>query len=183
MRGEGPVVPVVIALVFHQAGARQMIEPLGAGLAETALRLQQGQKLGDGDRYAGLLSRKKNLTSIPAVEKQQLLEQVHVLLVLQQRAVQRRNEPFASSLRSASANIFCHQQLDPIQEFGGGRLLLQARRLADLEERRQRLVQQFALQVRKCTSTICVIVSASGSDIVEKQRARRRPAAPFRCCS
>src|SRR5450631_1301822 len=97
-----------------------------------------------------LRSRKKNLTSIPAVEKQQLLEQVDVLLVLEQRAVQGRNELLRIvAAQHLGRNLLGHQQLYPIQEFGGGGFLLQAGGVANLEERRQRLVQQFALQARE----------------------------------
>src|SRR5580658_5011635 len=95
-------------------------------------------------------SRKKNLTSIPAMQEQQLLEQVHVLFVLEQRAVQRRNELLrVVAAQRLGRNVLGHQQFDPIQEFRRGRLLLQARRVANLEKRRQRLVQQLALQIRK----------------------------------
>src|SRR4249920_409867 len=97
-----------------------------------------------------LRSRKKNLTSIPAVQEQQLLEQMHVLLVLQQGAVQGRNELLGVvAAQDFRRNVLGHQQLDPVQEFGRGGLLFQAWRVADLEERRQRLVQQLALQARK----------------------------------
>src|SRR5580704_16087629 len=95
-------------------------------------------------------SRKKNLTSIPAVKEQQLLEQLHVLLVLEQRAIQGRDELLRIvAAQGLGRNVLGHEELDPIQELGGGRLLLQARRVANLEERRQRLVQQIALQARK----------------------------------
>src|ERR1700687_6490133 len=95
-------------------------------------------------------SRKKNLTSIPAVKEQQLLEQLHVLLVLEQGAVQGRDELLrVVAAQDLGRNVLGHQELDPIQELGGGRFLLQARRVADLEERRQRLVQQLGLQLRK----------------------------------
>src|SRR5450759_1118313 len=95
-------------------------------------------------------SKKKNLTSIPAIEKQQLLEQVHILFVLEQRAVQRRNQ----LLRVVAAQrlgryILGDQQLDPIQQLGRGRFLFQPGCLANIEERRERLAQQLALQIRK----------------------------------
>src|SRR3974390_1666160 len=95
-------------------------------------------------------STKKNLTSIPAVKEQQLLEQVHVLLVLEQGAVQRRNELLrVVAAQRLRRDVLRHQELDPVQELGRGRLFLEAGRLADPEESRERLVQQFALQVRK----------------------------------
>src|SRR6202795_5217810 len=95
-------------------------------------------------------SSKKNLTSIPAAEEQQLLEQVHVLLVLEQRSVQRRYQLLrVVASQTFGRNVLGDQQFDPVEELGGGRLLLQAGRFADLEERRQRLAQQIALEVRE----------------------------------
>src|ERR1700724_3057012 len=92
-------------------------------------------------------SRKKNITSIPAVKKQQLLEQVHVLLVFEQGAIQRRNELLRIvAAQHLGRDVLGHQQLDPVQELRRGRLFLQARRVAVLEECRQRLVQQLALK-------------------------------------
>src|ERR1700687_5394107 len=97
-----------------------------------------------------LFSSRKNLTSIPAVEEQQLLEQVHVLLVLEQRSVQGRYQLLrVVASQTFRRNVLGDQQFDPIEERGGGRLLLQTGRFADLEERRQRLPQQVALEVRK----------------------------------
>src|ERR1700733_12127614 len=94
-----------------------------------------------------LFSSKKNLTSIPAVEEQQLFEQVHVLLVLEQRAVQRRNELLRIvAAQNLGGYVLGHQQLDPVQELRRGGLLFQARRLPDLEKGPQGLVQQLALQ-------------------------------------
>ena len=94
MRGEHPVEAVVVPLVLDQAGARQIVEPFGAqprrDRPSSASSRVSNSVMDTGT--PALLSRKKNLTSIPAIEKQQLFEQMHVLLVLEQRAVQRRDE-------------------------------------------------------------------------------------------
>src|ERR1700693_2751533 len=98
----------------------------------------------------GLFSSSKNLTSMPAAQEQQLLEQVHVLLVLEQRSVQRRYQLLGVvAAQYFGRNVLGNQQFDPVEELGGGRLLLQAGCFADLEERRQRLAQQIALEVRE----------------------------------
>src|SRR6202044_2578979 len=97
-----------------------------------------------------LRSFKKNLTSIPAIEEKQLLEQVPVLLVLEQRSIERWNQ----LLRIVAAQrlrrkVLGHQKLDPIEELRGGSFFLEARRLAYLEECGERFAQQLALQVRE----------------------------------
>jgi hypothetical protein len=54
------------------------------------------------------------------------LEQVHVLLVLQERAVQRRDQLGGIALlQHLGRDLVDHQQLDPVEQLGGGRLLLQ----------------------------------------------------------
>src|SRR5271169_1057530 len=73
-----------------------------------------------------------------------------VLLVLEQRAVERRNELLRIiAAQSLGRDILGEQQLDPVEQLQGGRLFLEAGRLAHLEERRERLAQQLALQPRK----------------------------------
>src|ERR1700683_4542428 len=95
-----------------------------------------------------LRSRKKNLTSIPAMQEQQLLEQVHILLVLEQRAVQRRNQLLGVvAAQRVGRYVFRHQELDPIEKLRGGGLFLQTGGFADLEECGERLAQQLALQI------------------------------------
>src|SRR5882724_6032186 len=97
------------------------------------------------------LRSKKNFVSIrsatASMQEYQLLEQVHVLFVLEQRAVQRRQR----LLRIARAqrfgrNLLRDEQLDPVEQLGGRGFLPQARRLAQAEERRERFGQQVAPQ-------------------------------------
>src|ERR1039458_10801029 len=92
---------------------------------------------------------KKNSTST-AMQERQLLEQHQVLLVLQQRTMQQRNGPlWVLGAQRLGRDVLRHQQLDPIQQFGSGRFLLEARCVADAEERRQCLGQQLLLEPRK----------------------------------
>ena len=67
----------------------------------------------------------------------QALEQHDVLLVLQQGAVQRRDELARIALaQRLGADVLVQQQLQPVQQLGRRGLLLQARNLPDLEEDR-----------------------------------------------
>src|SRR5579883_2672169 len=60
--GEGAIEAVVMTLVLHQAGARDVIEALGARLRETARqRLEQRQQLGDRNRDAGAAQQEEEL--------------------------------------------------------------------------------------------------------------------------
>src|SRR5690606_36968801 len=67
------------------------------------------------------------LGSPPAVEKKQLLEQVNILFVLQQRAMQRRNR-LAGILgaQCRRRNVLRQEQFDPVEQFRGRGLLFQA---------------------------------------------------------
>src|ERR1700746_2455640 len=78
------------------------------------------------------LSLSSNLA--PAQERQPL-EQVHVLLVLEQRAVQRRDQLARVALpEHLGGDVLVEQELQPIQKLARRGLLLQARHLAYLEE-------------------------------------------------
>ena len=71
---------------------------------------------------------------------------MHVLLVLDQRAVQRRDQLLRIALaQRLRADVLDHQELQPVQQFGRGRLLLHARHFADLVEQLQRLGDQALL--------------------------------------
>jgi hypothetical protein len=78
----------------------------------------------------------------------QTLEQMHVLLVLEQRAVQRRDELLGIlGAQRVGRHVLDHQELQPVEQLGGRGLLLEARHFADVVEDVQRLAQQVALQV------------------------------------
>src|SRR5687768_5928728 len=79
----------------------------------------------------------------------QLLEQAYVLLVLQQRAVQRRDELSRVALAQGfGADVLGEKQLEPIEQLRGRGFFLQPRRLADFEKDAQRLFDEAALDAR-----------------------------------
>ena len=64
---------------------------------------------------------------LPSRHKRQPLKQMHVLLVLEQRAVQRRDQLLRIALaQQLRADVLDHQQLQPIQKFRGRGLFLDA---------------------------------------------------------
>src|SRR5690606_27469031 len=80
----------------------------------------------------------------------QALEQVHVLLVLEQRAVQWRDgSVVVATAQDLGRDFFCQQQLEPVQEFRGGWLFLQAGGFARTQERIQCGREQVRLDVRE----------------------------------
>src|SRR5688572_32072262 len=83
---------------------------------------------------------------LAAAEEQELLDQVHVLFVLQERAVERRQRLALVGAQRFGRDVLRHQQLDPVEKLRGRGLRLQARHLAQLEERGERLGEQLALQ-------------------------------------
>src|SRR4051794_34615935 len=88
-------------------------------------------------------------SALPPRHEGELLEEVHVLLVLEEGAVQRRDELARVALAQLlGADVLREQQLQPVEELGGGGLLLQPRHLADLEEDAQRLLDEAALDAR-----------------------------------
>ena len=107
---------VEVALVLHQDGARQIVEVVDAVVGDVLLHaLHQGEVLLDGDRHLGRTQFEEEvgehgalpslLALLPAGHEGQPLEEVHVLLVLEQRAVQRRDELLGVLRRSASGDM------------------------------------------------------------------------------
>src|SRR3954452_12442250 len=83
---------------------------------------------------------------LPPRHEGQLLEEVHVLLVLEEGAVQRRDElPRIALAQLLGADVLGEQELEPIEELGGRGFLPQARDLADREEDAQALLDETAL--------------------------------------
>src|ERR1700674_875076 len=83
------------------------------------------------------------------LQEDELLEQMHVLLVLEQRPIERRNRGLVPrSTQRLGRNVLGQQQLQPIQQLRGRGLLLQAGHLADLEEHLEGGLQQALLDVR-----------------------------------
>ena len=91
MRSEDPVEPVELGFVLDQTGAGQVIEVVDALAGDAALhRLQQGQEFGYGRPHAAVpeheeeFGQHRPLLRIRApVEKNQLFEKMHILLVFQ----------------------------------------------------------------------------------------------------
>src|SRR6185437_5323344 len=98
---------------------------------------------------ASVTGSRNRLATAGARHEHDALEQVHVLLVLEQRAVQRRQERLAvAAVQRLGRNVLGEQQLEPVEELGGRRLLLEARHLAQVEEHLERLGEQRLLEVR-----------------------------------
>src|ERR1700723_774317 len=71
------------------------------------------------------------------------LEKVHILLVLEQGAVQRRDELLGVALAERLwRNVLIEQKLEPIEQLRSGRLLFQSRRVTQREERPHGLFDQ-----------------------------------------
>src|SRR5262249_7449452 len=90
----------------------------------------------------------KAIASAPLAPRheRQPLEQMHVLLVLDQRAGERWDELFRVALaQRLGADVLDHQQLEPVEQLRSRRLLLQAWYLADLVEQPQRFRDQAPL--------------------------------------
>src|SRR5687768_16934316 len=86
---------------------------------------------------------------LAAMREDQLLKEMHILLVLEQRAIERRN----GFLRIVGAqrlrrDVFSNQQLDPVEQLGSRWLLFETRHLAYFEERRQGFREQVLLERR-----------------------------------
>src|SRR5262245_53211480 len=78
--------------------------------------------------------------SFGARHEYQALEQVNVLLVLQQRSVQRRDDRLAVlGAQRFRGDVLGQQELQPVEQLAGGGLLLQPRHLAHLEKDFERL--------------------------------------------
>src|SRR5437762_5790846 len=77
-------------------------------------------------------------------------EQVHILLVLEQGAVERRNHDLlVGAAKRLGRDVLGEQELEPVEELGSRRFLLQARHFAQLEENLQRFLEQNLLQSRE----------------------------------
>src|ERR1700733_11424121 len=86
------------------------------------------------------------LSAVVAVHEQQALEQAQVLFVLEQCAVQRRNDLFlVGGTQRLRTNVLGQQQLQPVEQFRCRRFLLQAGHVAQLEETLHRGGEQFLL--------------------------------------
>src|SRR5690606_19508414 len=121
---EGAVELVVVALVLDQRGAREQVKVVDAAEHDVLVQpFQQRQQLLDGDRNAPLLEGKEKVqkhlaTLLPARHERQTFQQMHVLLVLQQGAVQGRDRLGGIALlEDLVGDIVGQQQLEPVHQF------------------------------------------------------------------
>src|SRR6185437_4540742 len=77
-------------------------------------------------------------------------EQVHVLLVFQKCAVQRRDQAFGVALaQGLGRDVLDHQEFQPVKQLGGRWFFLHAGNVADLVEQPQRFGNQALLDAGK----------------------------------
>src|SRR5437773_7912319 len=75
---------------------------------------------------------------------------MHVLLVLEQRAVERRDDDFlVRAPERLGRDVLGEEELEPVEELRGGGLFLETRHLAQFEKNLQRFLEQRLLQTRK----------------------------------
>src|SRR5262249_21790911 len=87
---------------------------------------------------------------LAARQERQPLEQVHVLLVLEQRAVQRRDQLARIALaQHFRRHVLVEEELQPVEQLRGRGLLLQAGHFAHLEEDAQGFLDQPLLDARE----------------------------------
>lgn len=97
-------------------------------------------------------------------ERRRPLEQVYVLLVLQQRTVQRQDQLARIALPEHFGRDVLVQQLQPVEQLRRRWLLLPDPALRALRRRSAALLPPAASSMPgKCTSTIRPMVSASGN--------------------
>ena len=100
MFGEYPVEAIEMPLVLHHRHAREVVELFGRQCGDARLeRFEQRQEFGERHRYAAGAQiveeadqhgRARSAARAP-IQEYELLEQVHVLFVLEQRAMQHRD--------------------------------------------------------------------------------------------
>src|SRR4051794_28872894 len=101
---------------------------------------------------------------------------MHVLLVLQERAVQRRNQHFLiAAAQRFRRNVFREQELQPIEQLGSRWLLLETGHFAEREEDLKRLLQQRFFESRKMhVDDARHRLLIGKADVVEKTAAQKR---------
>src|SRR5258708_37519592 len=88
------------------------------------------------------------LALLPPRHEGEALEEMDVLLVLEQGAMQRRDELLGIlGAQRVRRHVLDHQEFQPVEQLRRRGLLLEARHLADVVEDVERLAQQVALQL------------------------------------
>src|SRR6266478_9577085 len=127
-------------------------------------------------RYPGpVIHNYSQSPAFPPVQEGEALEQVDILLVLQERAMQRRDQLFRiAGAQHLGRDVLDQEQLDPVEQFRSRGLLLQPRHFADIEEDRQRLVDQLMLQPGEVHVDDALHRLAIGkADVVEEAAAQK----------
>src|SRR3954468_19934953 len=141
------------------------------------------EEVSDGPQRSPTRTAQEELSStragsppLPPRHEGELLEQVHVLLVLEEGAVQRRDElPRIALAQLLGTDVLGEQELEPIEELGGRGFLPQARDLADLEEDAQALLNETALDAGVMHLDDAVHRLGVGEpDVVEEAAAQER---------
>src|ERR1700744_1637658 len=129
-----------------------------------------------GDRPDGGPRSGARTSGTTARQESQALEQVYVLLILQQRAIERRDDQvLLVGAQRLGGEILYHQQLQPVEQFGRTWLLLQAGHFPDLEEDVERLARQVMTQVGVVRLDDALHRLAVGeADVVEEAAAQER---------
>ncbi|CAM2160920.1 hypothetical protein PT2222_90138 [Paraburkholderia tropica] len=169
IRAERLIEAVEILLVLHERHAREKVEVVERGRDHALLeRFHEREVLLDGDRQLRVAQRVEEVDqhadspclvraidaltrglAVVAVHVDEPLEQRHVLFVLEQRARERRHRLRAvDGAQRFGRHLFGEQQLEPVEQFRRGRLLLQARDVAQFEETLHRGAQQFLADAR-----------------------------------
>src|SRR5208337_2915470 len=114
--------------------------------------------------------------SLAAAQKSELFEQMHVLLVLQERAMQWRDQLFGLLLaQRLGRDVLVEEKFQPVEQFRGRRLFLEPRRLAQGEERTHRLFDEDRLDSGKVRFDDCAHrVWVRKADVVEEAPAQER---------
>nr|GFC42671.1 hypothetical protein [Tanacetum cinerariifolium] len=152
-----------MALVLDQNRPRQVVELVHVGEDHPLFQgIDQVQQLTYRDRHLGgahfveeveqhvgcpaLIP--KSLATATTAHECETLKQLHVLLVLHQRARQRRNGLGRIALaQHRFADVVGHQQFQPVHQLRGRRLLFEARDLAHVEEHIERFADQVFFDV------------------------------------
>src|SRR5262249_11697757 len=129
-----------------------------------------------GDERTQFRIPRKRLPPLAARQEREPLEQVNVLLVLDKRAVQRGNEFLRVALaQRLGSNVLDEQELEPIEQLGGWRLLLHSRHFADLIEQLERFRYEALLDTGEVHIDNCAHgVGIGKPDVVEKAAPQKR---------
>src|SRR5512132_2631583 len=121
-----------------------------AAAARTASRCDGASGSSDACAPRSVTGSMKRSPTSCASHEHDAFEQVHVLFVLEQGAVQRRYHGLAiGAVQRLRRDVFCEQELQPVEQLRRRRLLLESRHVAQVEEHLEGLLQQRLLEPGK----------------------------------